>query len=132
MITLTLERTKELLAEAVAERGEAYVYTLPGGAQPTLNGGESCFYVHTPDMDASITESVPGCIAGYVLHKAGVPLEALRGCEASPADAVVSFLVAERELAASADVAYLLRDVQYKQDRGRPWGEAVREALASL
>jgi hypothetical protein len=132
MITLTLERTKELLAEAVVERGEGYVYTRPDGKQSSPDGSESCFYVHTPDMDASITESVPGCIAGYVLHKAGVPLEALRTCETAPADSAVSHLSMETALSVDSGVAILLREVQVMQDRGRSWGEAVRETLARL
>lgn len=117
MIELTLERAKELLAEAVAERGEDYVY-------PRSDSGPYCYYVHTPDMDASLTEPAPGCIAGYVLHKAGVPLETLRRFEGKSVQYPIAQLVQTEP-----DVADLLRNVQSRQDERTPWGEAVQRTL---
>lgn len=85
MIALTLERTKQLLAEAVAERGEEYVYKNERGQDGTFG---DCAYVHgSPSGGHS-----PGCIVGLVLHKAGVPLERLARHEGTPANRLVSEL----------------------------------------
>lgn len=120
MIELTLDKTKELLAEAVAEKGAEYVYTNPEGQTGSSLGTVKCFYVHGDQ---------PGCLVGHVLHKAEASLTDLAGLEESAAEDVLSYLYDEdyRE-----DVAFLLSEAQGHQDNGVPWGEAVRRALADL
>lgn len=116
-IKLTLERTKQLLEEAVAEKGTDYVYADPWGNSPTGDGGMPCYYVH---------DDQPGCIVGHVLYKAGVPLDALFEVEHSPADQAVAGLDG---LDVETWVYSLLRNVQRQQDMGVPWGEALRIGL---
>lgn len=116
MIELTLARTKELLAEAVAEKGEDFVYVDEFGQQADESGYVRCHYVHGDQ---------PGCIVGNVLHRAGVPLDELGAYEAQNAgDLFQGLFVAEGE------AVRLLNAVQSRQDLGVPWGEALRLALA--
>lgn len=130
MIELTMERTKGLLAEAVAERGEDYVYTTPSGKTPDGEGGTNCFYVHYDKGGERLPEPVAGCIAGLVLHKAGLPLDTLSEHENSPVDIVLSHLTGAGEVGAESGVQRLLRDVQRRQDKGVAWGQAVALTLA--
>lgn len=118
-IKLTLERTKELLAEAVALKGAGYIYTHPDGwVAADGDNPASCRYVH---------DDQPGCIVGHVLHAAGVSLEALSEYEGQGAQDPAY------QLAGATDGAARLLDfAQDHQDRGVPWGEAVRQAQELL
>jgi hypothetical protein len=113
MIELTLARTKELLAEAVTLKGEDYVYVNRDGEQ--AGHDTSCHYVHGDQ---------PGCIVGHVLHRAGVSLADLSNYEGQGAEDPASQLTD-----AGGEVVRLLAFAQEHQDRGVPWGEAVRQAL---
>ncbi|MFF3363612.1 hypothetical protein [Streptomyces misionensis] len=114
MIELTLARAKELLAEAVAEKGADYVYTGPDGEQGNPDRAAECYYVHGQQ---------PGCIVGNVLHRAGVSLADLAQYEGQAAEDPV-----EQLTKANVAAVRLLISVQELQDRGTPWGEAVRQA----
>lgn len=124
MIELDLARTKELLAAAVAERGEDFVYITPDTDEESA---PKCLYVHEATGGLEC-----GCIVGWVLHRAGVPLELLRQYEGSHATDVLDRLWDINVLAASLEAASLLHAVQGSQDDGSPWGEAVREALEEV
>jgi hypothetical protein len=130
MIELTMERTKELLAEAVAERGEEYVYTTQDGKQVTPDSGINCFYVHRRNAEGELPEPVAGCIAGLVLHKAGVSLETLEERENEPADVALMRLASNDVIRGESGVPMLLRRVQRRQDKGTAWGTAVANSLA--
>lgn len=113
-INLTLDYTEELLRQAVADRGEDFVYEKP-------DGSNQCMYVHSDG---------PGCIVGYVLHAAGVSLEALSEHEGTYASNLIYYLLGE-EIIDSADreATGLLDDIQDRQDAGVPWGDAVGRSL---
>lgn len=130
MIELTMERTKELLAEAVAERGEEYVYVTPDGVQVTPECGINCSYVHHRNVEGPLPEPVAGCIAGLVLHKAGISLETLTEHENEPADVALADLEREAAVRVEGGVSMLLRRVQRRQDNGTAWGTAVARSLA--
>lgn len=119
MIELTLNKAKELLAEVVALKGEDYVYTTPDGERGSEDMQPICMYVHGDE---------PGCIVGHVLNKAGITLSRLREEERNDASGVLINL--RSDLAYEDGVSQLFQDVQAMQDRGTPWGRAVRDALA--
>lgn len=122
MIDLTLEKVTVLLHEAVQERGSDYVYRNP-------DGSSDCLYVHgNPDGPAA-----PGCIVGWVLHKAGISLEVLEQHEHKPARTVVECLPYDNGIPLRSEdgVTTLLRTVQQWQDRGEPWGSAVSKGIAA-
>lgn len=123
MIELALAKAKELLAEAVALKGEDYVYTTPDGKQGSEDWQPRCLYVHGEQ---------PGCIVGHVLHAASVSLPVLSAEETNDAEGAVRNLAREDVLSYEDGVSRLLQDVQAAQDRGIPWGQALREALAEL
>lgn len=117
MIRLTLEGTKELLKEAVVERGADYVD--PDASRPNL-----CRNVHVADDGTPI----PGCIVGWVLHKSGVSLELLSENNMAAASSVISELREGNVLTFEVEAQYLLDRVQDHQDKGVPWGTAVQRA----
>lgn len=132
MIELTMERVKELLAEAVAERGEDYVYALPNGTVVTKDNLDPCRYVHYENSQGPLPEPVAGCIAGLVLHKAGLPLDVIEQYEGQYAGAAVRYLTKSGHARVERGVDDLLTAVQRRQDAAQPWGLAVRHALADL
>ena len=108
MEPLTAEKARELLARAVAEKGEDYVYQPPEGRQ------RRCLYVH-PDS--------PGCIVGHVFHYLGVAPEVLARYEGSHAGLVASRLTG---VSPENPVAIALTVAQDAQDAGEPWGRALQ------
>lgn len=109
---LDLETTRRFLAEAIAEKGEDYVYP--------LDGYESCAYL---EYDTDKKPTGPSCLVGHVLVKAGVPMAALMEEEGSSALAAVYDLLPDTpERLTSA-----LRAAQTLQDAGETWGSAVAE-----
>jgi hypothetical protein len=123
VIQLSLARAKELLTEAVAEKGDDYVYTTPDGKQGTEEYQPVCLYVHGDR---------PGCIVGHALHKAGVTLAVLSYEERNDASGVLRSLRSADVLDCEDGVSQLFQDVQSLQDRGVPWGQAVQQSLAEL
>jgi hypothetical protein len=105
-----LEATKVLLAAALAEKGEDYIY--PDAEK--RNG--VCQYVHG---------GKPSCLVGNVLHRAGWSIEAL---QAADAESLWEWLPDQDDQ--TGDGRRLLSDAQWSQDRGEPWGMAVETALA--
>lgn len=116
MIETTPEQTLQYLREAVAARGEHYVYPeewkmyYHGEDTPTM-----CKYV-TPDG------SGPACIVGVVLHKYGVSLETLTERETQAGWRVA------HELGADYVSRQMLSAAQHAQDAGDSWGSALRQA----
>ena len=107
---VTWFRAYELLRELVAEFGEDYVYEPPDG--------EACRYVH---------DGRPSCGVGYVLVRAGVPVEVLQAVDGSDFAAVHEAVVFEEYV--EPDALDLLSDFQDAQDARVPWGEALRRAV---
>lgn len=103
---VTNEDLLRTLREVAAEQPEK-VYKSPAGA------GGSCFYVHGNE---------PGCIVGHALHRLGVPLETLKEHESDAARAPLNDLFPE----VTEGAMDLVDSVQYLQDRGEPWGEAIK------
>lgn len=119
MINLTYDKAVSLIREAIAEKGEGYVYE-------KINDG--CYYVH---------EGQPSCLVGQVLVKAGVDMDLLNADDPSAlyeahgyADALCDRLEAEGILTAGRRTIRLLNEVQYNQDRSVPWGAALNSGLA--
>jgi hypothetical protein len=116
MIELTLEKAIELVEQAIADRGEDYVYERPEDV-------EECQYVHGDE---------PGCIVGYILHAAGVDLGTLHDNEGIWASFVTNNLAMQNVLAADYGVACFLDSIQGEQDRGKTWGQALAYGLSRM
>lgn len=114
---LTYELAKELVQEAIAERGEDFVYTPPMGA-------DDCKYVHDDE---------PGCIVGHVLISGlGLPSTLLSACEGTDASHVLRVARQDALITADADAESYLCDLQSLQDSGDSWGKADSLARASM
>lgn len=114
MIELTYERVNELLDEAIAEKGADYVYEDENGSR------QDCKYVHHfPGEDP-----VPGCIAGNVLHRAGVPLGEFNRVESLAVAPLLDLLGVRMP----DEAVSLLAEIQGRQDKGWTWGLAVDAA----
>lgn len=114
---LTYELAKELVQEAIAERGEDFVYTPPEGV-------DDCMYVHDDE---------PGCIVGHVLISglglASTLLESIEGQDASHA---LSLAVRHGIIIYDDDAEIYLLNLQAFQDSGDSWGKADRLARAGM
>jgi hypothetical protein len=122
-VLLTEKNVTEAFKAILEDFGADYVYRKRGAA-------DSCFYVHqTPKGE------VPGCIVGQLLHRLGVPLEVLKKREGRSAwaifygDALFDEGQADSPVRLEGDyLARKIQAVQSAQDRGDPWGYAVRNA----
>ncbi len=118
-IEITDEKALATLREVVAERPE-YIYSAPNHMKEDERDA-SCFYVHT-DEDGSIVSA--GCAIGVVLHRLGVPLEALVKEEGCRAYGVVARLFPKL----SQRTYQRFNDMQMCQDDGDRWGLAYAKA----
>lgn len=131
-LELTLEKAKSLVDEVIKEKGSDFVYKrLPG---------EDCKYVHegfTWDVDVEDYVSdegtyEPGCIVGYALHKAGIPLVMLEKNEGASASYALDRLEQDGLLTCTPEASRFLEGVQDLQDSGRTWGTARDETLRKM
>lgn len=132
-IKIDIDDAIKLVNDAIAERGEDYVYP--------REEGRDCLYVHDeiawdPNEERYVPTdgpAVPGCLVGLVLNKAGVSLERLQRHEGSDAEAVIEWLEADKVLEAAPKVNQFLYQAQFQQDIGKTWAEArsiaMRDAL---
>lgn len=136
MIDINLGVALDLMAEAVAEKGEDYVYS--------SGDSRNCAYVHgyktieQPNeygQDESVTVQdgplTPGCLVGNVLHRAGIPLELFEELginEDCPADEALSRLAEQGHLKYTTEAMYALLGAQQLQDRNNTWGVALKNA----
>ena len=137
-ISLDIERTRELLAQALADRGPDYVYR-------SLEG-TGCLYWHDPrdpdhrpdqysnpdTYDDRGAQGQPGCLVGYVLHAAGVPGTELARREQRDALTLLKELTEAGVVTADQDTRTLLLCAQTQQDEGAEWGQAIRDAEQRL
>lgn len=115
-IKVTEEQVRQALVEAVAEKGEDYVYSNPEG-ESAKDAVVSCSYVHG---------DVPGCLVGNALHRLGVPLSALEARELRGAYSVAKEVI---DVTDGRGTFYtLLGEVQDAQDNGAMWGDALAYA----
>ncbi|MFF5433443.1 hypothetical protein ACFY5K_25845 [Streptomyces griseofuscus] len=119
MTSINDEQIMMALRDVVAENPER-VYKAP--AVMSGSEGGTCFYVHVDDDG----QEEPGCIVGTVLHRLGVPLAELKKKEGLGALAAIRGL--EPQVLATHKTQAVLRDIQIRQDRGAPWGEAYTAA----
>jgi len=128
-LNLTLEKAKFLVDQAIQDKGYNFVYKrMPG---------EDCKYVHQGLVwDATMEEYVkdesvyePGCIVGYALHKAGIPLATLQGSEGNNAEELLDRLERHGLVKVETEAADFLNSVQDLQDSGKTWGTARDQVL---
>jgi hypothetical protein len=114
-VEITLDEAKELLARAVKEKGEDYVY-----APLTDMGRSQCAYFNPADK-------CPSCMVGYVLSYKGVTYDVLETTNSVVTE--VQDLVEEGHLKVDNETLALLTIAQVEQDQGQTWGRALEEAL---
>lgn len=129
-LELTLEKAKSMVDEAIRDKGSDFVYKrMPG---------MDCQYVHEGVVwDADLEEYVqdesvyePGCIVGYVLHKAGISLATMQASEGNNAEELLDRLERHGLLTVEAEAVEFLNSVQDLQDSGNSWGSARDQVLA--
>jgi hypothetical protein len=127
----------KLMSEAVAERGEDFIYKQEHGAQ-------ECRYVHDTesyDPISGVHEVVhesedwsPGCLVGAALVKGGVSMKQIvdTGSNEDGSDLLLDRLINAGVIGKVTDgaVAVIAR-AQSLQDRGDSWGYALDRAKAS-
>lgn len=105
---LTVEVVRDLLNQAVAEKGEDYRYP----------EGKRLRYVELSDGGIP---SGPSCLIGNVLHRAGVPLTVLFKYEGKAVDDLVMAMGL-----ASRFVAWGMQVTQEAHDGRETWGQAMQ------
>jgi len=114
---LTLPKAIELAFLVVKEKGVDHVYERPVE-------GEACYNWHSaPDGNGP---GAPGCIVGHILYRFGVRKEDLSGAYVTaPAFNFRHLLVSDR-------VGVFLTALQWRQDAGDTWGQALTGALKDI
>lgn len=117
---ITEEQFTQAMRDAVAERGEDWVYPqLPNDDSDRTDDWHevgSCIYVHA--------DGTPACLIGLALSKIDPALLPTRA-EVEPA---CNFLVG----VVPESVRYAAQAAQNAQDCGEPWGEALRSYESRL
>ncbi|MGW2919502.1 hypothetical protein ACWDBF_16765 [Streptomyces angustmyceticus] len=117
--TITKDTITAALREVVKESPDK-VYEAP--AHMDREGNGLCFYVHT-DTEGNTVGA--GCIVGTVLHRLGVPLEALARVEGLSATGALQSL----DINPDTHLGEELRKVQIRQDDGETWALAYRQVF---
>jgi hypothetical protein len=116
-ITVLDERTTvRLLDEALAKRGEDFVYD-------RVSYGDQCVYVY---------DGQPACLVGEVLFLAGVPVEWMEYNNSGNADDILGKLESQRGVQVPQAVKDALRSAQSQQDKGQPWDKSVKAARSRI
>ncbi|ATW69425.1 hypothetical protein SEA_ROMERO_76 [Streptomyces phage Romero] len=132
MLDLDFKKAQELVAEAIASKGDGFVYEKADGI--------SCQYVHgitqtwddiAEEYENDYSTAVTGCLVGDALKRGGIPIEVLGNeyVNDSGSDELLSTLQDKDFLRVSERARYYLSDVQASQDYGVPWGKANELAL---
>ena len=129
MRTVNLDEAIQLVRDAVALKGEDYVYEPP---KDDLYGGPTCLYAF---------DGKPSCIVGHVFAALGVPIKPMEYGENSEEKGIYSFGVAgdvadrlEHDELVGFTIAAkdFLRVVQRKQDEFYTWSDALQAGLAAI
>lgn len=114
MEEITFDMAKQALLDAIAHRGEDYVYQKP-------EGEPSCLYVHT-DSEGN---KAAGCGVGLALSLLGVPLSVMEEHNQ------LRWTAFSKEAGIKTDLkAEMLFDYfQDRQDMRLPWGKSCEGAL---
>lgn len=124
MKTITLQFAIEAAEKAVADKPEGYVYINPQGMTAFSteggNSGISCdyFYEYSPKR--------PSCLVGQVLAAAGLTGDDItESHKGSDAQTLFRNLRDYGNLEVTEEAEEFLQGVQWRQDGGIPWSEAV-------
>lgn len=107
----TREYVTRLMEEAVALKGEDYVYEMPRNKEGDVIG---CSYIHNDQ---------PSCIVGHVLVAAGVDPDQLHQHEGVAAE---NLTIRVQLWDTDYTMSRALNAAQEAQDSGETWGEALR------
>ena len=118
MKEISYETVLQTLESIVETKGRDYIYethddTVNDTYEPT------CFYVW---------DNAPDCGVGRVLHKLGISLGVLSTFEGVGSNAVLAQLEELGLVNFDSKSRTLLRNFQYRQDHGIPWGGCLSEA----
>ena len=116
MKTLTYEQATELAEAEIAKEGANYVYP-----QMEIPGGGNCQYFR---------DGEPSCIVGRILAELDVPEKAL--AHNLPAWRALGLLDSTGFVTADSKAVDFLQELQMRQDKGMPWGEAYSEAVSKI
>jgi hypothetical protein len=109
----------------VGEVGHEYTYQRP------VTSHVACRYWHpsAPEVNAATSEEIksgaPGCIVGRVLHEVGMAPLAINSLDGRGAIGTCHSRTEEHGIRLTPAAAQFLQQVQFKQDSGNTWAEAV-------
>lgn len=109
----------------VGEVGHEYTYQRP------VTSHVACRYWHpsAPEVNAATSEEIeagaPGCIVGRVLHGVGMDPLAINSLDGRGSIATCHGRTVEHGIRLTPAAVQFLQQVQFKQDSGKTWAEAV-------
>lgn len=125
-VELTLENVIKAAEQAVAEKGEDFVYITPDGQSGNSEWSAPCKYIHGTNEDGS---QIPGCIVGNIFIRMGYTIpEWFDSDGGRPASDLYLYLAEGKEW--SQKISAFLGRMQNAQDHGRPWGFALERGKA--
>lgn len=140
-ILITVDSAVRALKDAVAEKGEQFVYEKEEGLA-------YCAYIHGVGIEYDsdnyaeeptlTSESTPGCMVGNALVRLGVPMEEfLPFNDSDDANGALQHLrhrgvIRFEDYNAELDIKIAYTKAQSLQDQKYPWGEALQGGLDTL
>ena len=130
MLNLDLEKAKELVGLAIAERGDDYVYPNPGQCRNVDNISYDVWDDNEEEYVASFDGATPGCLVGHALFLGGIPLSTMgaNGVNDEGSDDLLSHLRNLDLITCDSSAMAYLANVQSSQDSLAPWGKAAEAA----
>ena len=120
---LTYTEALELANAAVAEMGEGYIYINPMG-EVAGDTPEPIDCVYFDEITG-----LPSCIVGRVLAAKGITESNIGPHKGSYSTWVIEHLEGKGIITVDSAAKDFLDRIQYDQDRGKPWGDAIADAV---
>jgi hypothetical protein len=125
---LDLETVIRLADEAIAEKGEDFIYVDEDGRTPGLNfPAVNCQYIHDKEGDKT-----PGCIAGHIMVAFGIDPDDIIPHENDDSNNLLWQLDQRGLIDYTREADEYLYLLQCRQDNGKTWGEARDNARRNL
>lgn len=130
MLYLDFEKAQQLVNEAIAEKGEDFIYQKEGSSCHYVHGVTKAWDSYKEDYVSTFDDATTGCLVGHALKLGGVPLEAMGTGYRNDADSdsLLNKLGLTGFVTTLEKAKWYFSNLQQSQDLGVPWGMAAEAA----